>query len=468
MLDYRLKIGIIPGRRDIADAATRKGIFEPAAAVANKETAVPYIKEHFSDEMTEFVDIEWLNGEGLLYKTSDAAVVAKRFKEEGVNAVILVNCNFGNEEAMGQVAKMLSLPTLLWGPQDMRFDADGMRYTDSQCGLFAISKQLRRLHVPFTYVENCPVESEVFAEGLEKFLSVACMVNNFKKLNVVQVGTRLNPFKSVMANELEVTEKFGINMNTVNMAVFAQKMNRIYEQEGEALQKEVDKLREMYDTEGITDEHFKRIMTIAYAYKEVFDETGCDVISSECWTAMPQSIGVAPCLAMSVLADRGYLVTCESDVCGAITQALLKCATRGKGAPLFGEFTVRNPENKNSELLWHCGPFPYSMKKEGTVGSLRNAGKPAFRVKDGEYTIARFQGDAGKYTLLGGEFKTTEGPHTFGTYMWAEFDDLSRIEKKLIEGPYIHHMSEVYGNYGEVLKEFCKYIPELEFDDINN
>lgn len=183
---------------------------------------------------------------------------------------------------------------------------------------------------------------------------------------------------------------------------------------------------------------------------------------------MPQSIGVAPCLAMSVLADRGYLVTCESDVYGAITQALLKCATRGKGAPLFGEFTVRHPENKNSELLWHCGPFPYSMKKEGTVASLRNAGKPAFRVKDGEYTIARFQGDAGKYTLLGGEFKTPEGPHTFGTYMWAEFENLSKIEKKLIEGPYIHHMSEIYGNYGEVLKEFCKYIPELEFDDINN
>ena len=240
MLDYSLKIGIICGRRDIADAATRKGIFEPAAAIANKEKVVPYIKETFSDEMTEFVDVEWLNDEGLLIKNTEVDEVVKRFKAGGVNAIILANCNFGNEEAMGQVAKKLALPTLLWGPQDMRFDPDGMRYTDAQCGLFAISKQLRRLHVPFTYVENCPVESPVFAEGMAKFLSVACMVNNFKKLNVVQVGTRLNPFKSVMANELELTEKFGINMNTVNMAVFSQKMNRIYEEEGEALQKEVE------------------------------------------------------------------------------------------------------------------------------------------------------------------------------------------------------------------------------------
>ena len=26
----------------------------------------------------------------------------------------------------------------------------------------------------------------------------------------------------------------------------------------------------------------------------------------------------------------------------------------------------------------------------------------------------------------------------------------------------------IYGNYGDVLREFCKYIPEIEFDDINN
>jgi len=114
-------------------------------------------------------------------------------------------------------------------------------------------------------------------------------------------------------------------------------------------------------------------------------------------------------------------------------------------------------------ILWHCGPFPYSMRAENSKPKLFNT-KPSFKVKDGNYTIARFQGDGGKYTLLGGEFKTVDGPNTFGTYMWAEFKNWSKIEKKMIEGPYIHHMSEVLGNYSDVLKEFCKFIPELEFD----
>ena len=359
----------------------------------------------------------------------------------------------------------MGLPVLLWGPQDMVFEEDGLRYTDAQCGLFAISKQLRRYQIPFSYIENSPVESDVFKEGLNKFLSVVTMVKNFKKLNVVQVGTRLTPFKSVMYNELELMQKFGLNLNNVNMAQFEDKFAKVIVSKANEISNDLVKLKETYDTANLDDETLKKMLAFVYAYIEVFNETGADVLSSECWTSMPLAFGANPCLAMSILYDMGYIVTCESDIHGAITNALLMCAARGKNAPTFGEFTVRHPENKNAELLWHCGPFPMSVKDENSKPRLYNT-KPSFKAKDGNYTIARFQGDDGKYTLLGGEFKTVDGPYTFGTYMWAEFNDLSKVEKKLINGPYIHHMSEVYGTYKDVLEEFCKFIPELEYDPI--
>lgn len=70
--------------------------------------------------------------------------------------------------------------------------------------------------------------------------------------------------------------------------------------------------------------------------------------------------------------------------------------------------------------------------------------------------------------MLGGEFNTCSGPKTFGTYMWAEFDNLPKIERKLVEGPYIHHMTEIYGEYSSYLQEFTKYFDEIEYDDINS
>lgn len=467
VLDYKVKIGLVPDVRDLFDFATRKGIFEPAKGIENKNKVVEYLKNNFQDELTEFTDLEWLNEYGVVYKNSDAETVADYLKEQKVDAIFLINCNFGNEEVMGQIAKMVGVPVLLWGPQDMVFEENGQRYTDAQCGLFAISKQLRRYKIPFSYIENCPVDSEVFAEGFAKFLSVVTMVKNFKKLRITMIGTRLSQFKSVMSNELEITEKFGINLNNVNMSVVEDKFEQILNEKSAELDRDVEALKEKYDVCGLEDALLKKMLVFVYLYREIFEETGADVMASECWTSMPIAFGANPCLAMSILYDMGYVVTCESDIHGAITNAILLCASRGKDKPTFGEFTVRNPWNKNSELLWHCGPFPYSVKDENSKAKLFNT-KPSFKAKDGDYTIARFQGDGGKYTLLGGNFKTCEGPNTFGTYMWAEFKDWSKLEKKIINGPYIHHMSEVWGKYEDVLEEFCKYIPELEFDRLED
>ena len=467
MLDFRVKIGLVPERRWLADEATRRGIFEPAKAVENKNKAVRYIIDHFTDEKTEFTDLEWLNSEGLLSANADCEKVCRYLREQEVDAIFILNCNFGNEEACGIVAKEMGLPVLLWGPQDMVFEEDGTRYTDCQCGLFAISKQLRRYHVPFSYIENSSVESDTFKKGLNSFLSVVTMLKNFRGMKVTQVGTRLNPFKSVMYNELELNEKFGLNMQTVNLADAGERLGKIYDEKSEELESDLAKLKDMYDVSGCDDVLLKKMLCFVYYYIDIFDETDSDVLASECWTAMGKAFGAMPCLAMSILYDMGYIVTCESDIHGAVTQALMLCASRGGNKPMFGEFTARNPINKNSELLWHCGPFPYSMKKDGIKAKLFNT-KPSFRCKDGTYTIARFQGDGGKYTLLGGKFTATEGPHTFGTHIWAQFNDLSAIEKKLINGPYIHHMSEIYGNYSEVLEEFCKFVPGLEFEPIED
>ena len=75
-------------------------------------------------------------------------------------------------------------------------------------------------------------------------------------------------------------------------------------------------------------------------------------------------------------------------------------------------------------------------------------------------------GENGAYSLLSGICTTGTGPYTFGTYLWAKFDNLTAWEKKLVEGPYIHHMAEIEGDYTAELEEFCKYIPALAADKV--
>lgn len=47
MIDYKVKIGLIPDVRDLGDFDTRKGMFEPAKGKERKDKAIKYIKEKF-------------------------------------------------------------------------------------------------------------------------------------------------------------------------------------------------------------------------------------------------------------------------------------------------------------------------------------------------------------------------------------------------------------------------------------
>ncbi|MDO4574104.1 MAG: fucose isomerase [Planctomycetia bacterium] len=466
MLNYKLKIGLIPERRFLP-GPRRTGIFSQDVAFQNKEKCVKFLKENFADADLEFVDLEWLNKEGMLEQTQDAFRIAERFRQENVDAIFLIHCNFGSEEAAGKIAQLMGVPTLLWGPRDRVIDADGTRYTDTQCGLFSISKQLKRYNVPFTFLPNCDLEAPAFREGFEKFLSVATMVKNFGRLRILQIGSRVKPFKCVMANELELTENFGIDVVPMNMTAAKAKLEEILAKKKRLLAKHVTFIKKHYDVSDIEPETLDKMAAFIEFYKDALEENGCDVVATECWTVMNQTIGAMPCLAMSILADMGVIVICETDIHGAITSALLACAARGKKPTFFGEFTMRHPTNDRAELLWHCGVFATSLKKGKEKRKLA-VFKPSFCVKDGHYTIARFQAEKGKYYLLGGEFDSTEGPDTFGTWVWAEFNDLEKLERKLVEGPYIHHMSEVEGSYADVLREFAKYVPGVVFDPLES
>ncbi len=467
MLNYHVKIGLVAMRRNTTDRP-RGTFLNWYSAEQRGKRFVEYIEKHFSSEHVSFADNRGIGINDLVFDDASAAQVVEQFTREKVDAVMIVNCNFGNEEAAADLAKALEKPVLLWAPLDDEYYVDGMRPTDSQCGLFAISRQMQRYHIPFSHLPCCRVESPEFAEGFERFVRTACMVKNFTGLRIGQIGSRPTPFFSVVWNEGELMERFGIRIVALNFAIVADRMKRAAQECKEEIDEIVDYIRERYTMDDLTPPYLERMATMVVAYKWLFEEYNLDVISAECWTATPLLFdGLAPCTVYSILNDMGYLVACESDMHGAMTMALLKSASLGEGKPLFGEFTVRHPENKNAELLWHCGPFPLSAKaKNGIDSTARLVNQRSwFRAEDGVYTVARIDQESGRYSILPLCCHTTTGPQTHGTYLWGEFADLQAVEDRLLDGPYIHHFVEMLGDYRREIAEFCKYVPALEVDN---
>lgn len=443
----KIKLGYVP---------TRRSIFSAPDAVKYRGLTADRLAELGID----FVDITDMNEEGLLYDDQDVEKIAEKFEKEGVDGLMLAHCNFGTEYVCARLAKRLGLPVLLWGPLDERPEPNGERLRDTQCGLFATGKVLRRFRVPFTYLTNCRLSDPVFERGVRDFLAVCNVVKTFKNIRILQISTRPFDFWTTMCNEGELLEKFNIQLSPIPMTELIEEI-KVVKEEKTKLNKMLDVIHEAMEVQ-IKDNEVENVAALAAAMKNLVEKYGCQAAAIQCWNALQTEIGIMPCAANAILNEEGIPVVCETDIHGAVTALLVEAAGMGEVRSFFADWTIRHPDLDNGELLQHCGPWPVSVAAEKPKLTYPLAfdhpGSLTAEAKHGDVTLCRFDGDNGEYSLLLGRAKGVDGPKGMGTYLWVEVENIKRLEAKIVEGPYIHHCVGIHKDVVPVLYEACKYI----------
>jgi L-fucose isomerase-like protein len=445
--NVKIKLGFAP---------TRRSIFSAPDAVKYAGLTRDRLRELDID----FADITEFNGEGLLYCDEDMQKIAVKFKKEKVDGLFVPHCNFGTEYIVARLAKELGVPVLLWGPRDERPDEKGIRLRDTQCGLFATGKVLRRFKIPFTYLKNCRLTDPAFEQGIKRFLAVCNTVKAFRKTRILQISTRPFDFWTTMCNEGELLEKFGMQLAPIPMPELTGAVKEA-KAEKTKVTKTVEFIKANMDV-LVKPEELENVAALKVAMGDLAEKYGCNAAAIQCWNCLQSELGIMPCAANSLLTGEGLPVVCETDIHGAITSVLVQAAGMGLSPTFFADWTVRHPDNENAELLQHCGPWPLSIAKTkpvlGYPLAFKHPGAVEAESKGGEVTLARFDGDNGEYSLLLGTAKAVDGPYTKGTYMWVEVENLDRLEDKVVCGPYIHHCTGIHGDVVPVLYEACKYI----------
>ena len=408
----------------------------------------------------DFVDITDINEEGLLYNDEDMYKIADKFKREKIDGLFLPHCNFGTEYECARLAKELNVPVLLWGPLDERPEPDGTRLRDTQCGLFATGKVLRRFGIKFTYLTNCRLSDPVFERGLRDFMAVCNVVKTFHNIRILQISTRPFDFWTTMCNEGELLEKFNIQISPIPMPELTDEVKAAKEEKTE-VETVMQYCREHMEI-FIKEKELENVAALKVAMKRLAKKYGCGAIAIQCWNQLQKELGVMPCAANALLNDEGIPVVCETDIHGAITALMVEAAGMGETRSFFADWTIRHPDVENGELLQHCGPWPISIAKEKAKLTYPLAfdypGSITAEAKHGEVSLVRFDGDNGEYSLLLGNATGIDGPKGMGTYLRVEVQNIKRLEAKIVEGPYIHHCVGIHKNVVPVLYEACKYI----------
>jgi len=461
---YEVKVGLAP---------TRRNVFSREDAQKYKKI----VEDKLKSWGIKFVTLNKINKEGLLSDATDVPKVVEYFRKENVDAVFAPHCNFGTEDAVAELGRQMGKPFLLWGPRDESPLPDGTRLRDTQCGLFATSKILRRFGVPFTYIVNSRIDDPVFECGFKNFVGAASVVREFRSLRIGQIAPRPLAFWTVIVNEGELLERFGIKVIPITLTEIVDAVNRKLKENKGSLKETVQDFKKRVVFAKIDEGSIKRMAALKLVLIEWAKRESLSAIAFQCWTALQDALKIYPCFVDSELTGMGIPVACETDIHGAVTSVMLQASLLGATPTFFADLTIRHPENEDSELLWHCGPFPYTLRDEEAerkpsvgkhyIPEIKYPGVAEWKIKGGDITMARFDGDRGEYSMLMGQARGTEGPFNRGTYIWVEVNDWPLWEEKIIRGPYIHHVACIHGQVSTVLYEACRYIPGLKPDPVD-
>ncbi len=449
--------------------------------VFSHEDALRYkkaIRDKLDAWEVDYRGIDEVVPDGVVRDQKQVDPIVDHFKARSIDAIFVPHCNFGTEGAVGMICKKLGVPVLLWGPRDEAPLEDGSRHRDSLCGMFATSKVLTKLKVPFTYVENCRVDDPQFKEGFSRFMQAAAVVKAMQNMRIGQIGVRVDFFWTTITNESELLERFGIEILPFDMVEFLADVKTRARKGRDQYVEELKQYEKMLlDPSVLSAEGTLNNLAMRDELLEIAERENLDAFSIKSFMSIENELG--PGLKIGdMLVQEQIPIGAESDIHGAISSVIIEAVSTVTEPSFFPEFTIRHPKNDNAVLLWHGTAPPSLRHPEASVMEHFSPwilkGLPGatvrMRLKDGPLTVCRFAGNTDDYVLGIGQGNTTPGPVTREFYVWLEVDNWPRWERTIMQGPYIHHCSAIYEHCADALEEACKYIDGLtaqRFDKVD-
>jgi len=406
---------------------------------------------------------------GLVSDDSDAEALAERFAREGVDGIVIAALTFGDELAGARVAELLGKPVAVYATKEPPTLPGGFRRSDSFCGTLSLASALYRRGIPFVFGGLVLPEDPEFRRSFDSFVRAVNVVRTFVGAKVGAVGPRPERFETVTFNEAAMAARFKQRLVHVELVEVIEEARRLSDDDPRVA-RVLSEVSAQLDVSSVPREALLKLAKLEVVLGELAERRGLVGMGLRCWRELELYYGVAPCLVMGRLTDRGVMMACEVDVYGALTMAMQYAAAMGRAVPFFIDWTIKHPTRDNVFLAWHCGNLPPSLCSGRCrlsfhsvmyrdVGAERCYGTVDGRMRPGEVTISRLVEYGGEFKLLLTRGRVVEEPGEFrGSWAWVEVPDLGRLYSTLVEEGFVHHASMIHGDLVEPLAMAAKLL----------
>lgn len=384
------------------------------------------------------------------------------------DGVILCMPNFSDENGAVAALQDAGVPILIQAYPD-ELDKMGFEFRrDSYCGKFSIEDVFHQYGIPFTVFAPHVVHprSDDFKQNLHDFAAVCRVVSGMKRLTLGVFGARTTAFKTVRFDEITL-QKYGITIESFDLSAIIHRMEQKQDADVD-VQAKINRLKSYTNFSNVPEQKTIYLAKLGVVIDEYMAEYRLDCLALRCWEELQTYYGIAPCVLLSELNDRGIVASCEIDVCSAISMQAMKLASEMPTACV--DWNNNYGTDPDKVILFHCGPIAETlMAAQGTVTDHKmfSKNKPdqgwgsnEGRIKSFPMTFSNCKTEDGKLTFYVAEGEMTDDviqDGFFGCGGVGRIDDLQPKLLKLGRNGFRHHTAIGVGHMKVVLDEAIKY-----------
>ncbi|MBR6410939.1 MAG: hypothetical protein IKS35_06120 [Clostridia bacterium] len=419
---------------------------------------------------------ESLTRYGAVETIREGALFARFLKDHDgeYDGIILSLPNFGDENGASVAFADVRVPILVQAFPDDPERMDFQHRRDALCGKLAMCNVLRQLGIRYTLTSSFCVDplSDAFTADLARFAGTCRVVSGMRRFNVGAIGARTTAFKTVRYDEIAFAGH-RINVETFDLARIFAEMDAV---SGPRLEEKKALYASLSDFGSYPPSKLDAIARLGVVVDNLIAEYDLHAVALRCWDELQKKYGIAPCLVLCDLNERGIGAACELDVTNAVMMRALGLAA--DWPVMLLDVNNNYLDDPDRIFLFHCGPAPKSlMRGPGTVeehlmfrksyGIGSGVGINKGLLFEGPVTVGSFKTENGRLCSFAAEGRLLDEPMPkgyFGCGAVFETDRADRMLSYMARNGYRHHVAVTKGHCADSVREAFRTYLDIDFD----
>ncbi|MBP5274938.1 MAG: hypothetical protein ILO36_08415 [Abditibacteriota bacterium] len=451
-----------------------RGFFPESLIASAREEVAQAVKEAGYDYV---IAPEGLTRYGAVETREEGRAWAAWLKEQEYDGIIMSLPNFSDENGAVQAVLDNTKPIFIQAYPDEIGKMDFEHRRDSYCGKFSIEDVFHQYGIPFTVLKPHVVHPSTpeFRQNILDFAAICRVVNGMKRFSIGCIGARTSKFKTVRYDEITL-QKYGITVETFDLSDLVYRFGKLSDDDPAVLAKK-ERFKKYTDFSCVPADKLLTIAKIAKIIDDYVEEFRLDCVTLRCWEEIQSIFGVAVCVIISEMNDRGVVCACEIDLCSAINMYSMQLASGQPTACV--DWNNNYGDDPDKVILFHCGSTAQSLMEgcgKVTDHKMFAKGNPGCgwganegRIKAFPMTYSNCKTENGKLTFYIGEGRFTGEPIEEGFFGCGGVAEIGELQDKLItlgRNGFRHHTAVGVGHMKLVLEEAFRYYLGYDILDI--